>query len=134
MPPKLNFEPKGELYIDGEKLEATVSEVPFEHDEIPEPTNDIKHATSTVGELSFDCEVNMGVLERAFGIDLARCPDYASFTINQPHLEQIRCHRKRRINKKWAKRYGFRLKFKTIEIKNAQFQKTDEKIYCKGDF
>lgn len=37
--------------------------------------------------------------------------DWTFGTIEQ---EQIRKHKKRRINKKWAKKYGYREKFKNI--------------------
>ena len=44
-------------------------------------------------------------LEELFGVDTASQED--SFAINYCYQIQKRKHKKKRINKKWAKRYGF---------------------------
>ena len=38
--------------------------------------------------------------------DMSRCGD--GWSVSYVTYDQIRKHRKRRINKKWAKRYGYR--------------------------
>lgn len=41
-----------------------------------------------------------------------------------PYLTQVRTHKKKRINKKWAKRYGYVTKYKsfnTIVLNNTIF-------------
>lgn len=40
------------------------------------------------------------------GLDLTNCPSTYCLSFHLP--VQVRKHRKRRINKKWAKRYGYR--------------------------
>lgn len=41
-----------------------------------------------------------------------------------PYLTQVRTHKKKRINKKWAKRYGYATKYKsfnTVVFNNTVF-------------
>jgi hypothetical protein len=70
---------------------------------------------SADAEASFECEINRPLFERFFGVDLS-IPHNISFSLvlSKPYFEQVRKHRKKRINKKWAKRYGFRTKFKEV--------------------
>ena len=57
---------------------------------------------------SFSCstyaEVNADVLEKLFG-KISNDPKPSKVTLT--YLKQSRRHRKRRINKKWLKRYGY---------------------------
>lgn len=51
--------------------------------------------------------------------------DKTPFTLEQKILVQNRKHRKRRINKKWAKRYGFHEEFKSLgkyQIENTRVE------------
>lgn len=57
-------------------------------------------------ELSATCEINLDVLNRIIGIDTTNSNDAWAFHCTK--LVQRRKHKKHRINKKWAKRYGFR--------------------------
>ena len=54
-------------------------------------------------ELSLDKSVDIDTL---LGIDVSHFPD--KYAISTVHFVQARKHKKRRINKKWAKRYGYR--------------------------
>ena len=48
-----------------------------------------------------------------FGYDLSNTPN--GYTIQFPFVKQRRIHKKKRINKKWLKRYGYETKY--IETK-----------------
>lgn len=76
---------------------------------------------SADAEASFECEISRPLFERFFGVDLSLPHDVSNFSLllSTPYSKQVRKHKKRRINKKWAKRYGFRTKFKEIVIDNA---------------
>lgn len=54
-------------------------------------------------ELSLDKSVDINTL---LGMDVSHFPD--KYAISTVHLVQARKHKKKRINKKWAKRYGYR--------------------------
>lgn len=54
---------------------------------------------------SMDAEINADVLNKLFEKIQTSKPQ--SFSIISVEKKQIRTHRKKRINKKWAKRYGF---------------------------
>lgn len=84
----------------------------------------IYNPLSTSEEMSFECEVNPQLFERLTGVDLSQHRDLTSFTIecSTPYQVQIRRHKKKRINKKWAKRYGYKTKFKTVRMTDAQFR------------
>lgn len=69
--------------------------------------------------------VNPDVLKKLIG-DTSRPPskafigDTLSFTFEGlPKMEQIRRHKKKRVNKKWAKRYGYRTVFKHVNIRDV---------------
>lgn len=60
-------------------------------------------------EFSSNCEVNQvnqEVLNKVIGIDESKLPDKYDVQISE--LIQKRKHKKKRINKKWAKRYGYK--------------------------
>jgi hypothetical protein len=54
---------------------------------------------------SMDAEINADVLNKLF--EKIQLSKPQSFSIISVEKKQIRTHRKKRINKKWAKRYGF---------------------------
>lgn len=62
--------------------------------------------TYTDTEFSATCEINLNVLNRIIGTDTTNSNDAWEFHCTK--LVQRRKHKKHRINKKWAKRYGFR--------------------------
>ena len=55
--------------------------------------------------LTFDSKTdNSGELKKIFGVDMSNLPD--AYDIQFVKIIQARKHRKKRINKKWLKRYG----------------------------
>lgn len=80
----------------------------------------IRHALSTNENVEFEADINVSALERLVGIDLGCGPDItASVTFSNPYLVQVKRHKKRRINKKWAKRYGFVTKFHDVKLNDV---------------
>ena len=76
-------------------------------------------------EFTMDCEINKDLCDLLFGVDLAEDKDKTGFAVvyDQEEKIQVRRHRKKRINKKWAKRYGF----KTI---TRRYQLNDCVVEC----
>lgn len=98
--------------------------ISFESESLPDYVTSIYNPLSTSEEMSFECEVNPQLFEKLTGVDLSQHRDLTSFTIkcSTPYQVQIRRHKKKRINKKWAKRYGYKTKFKTVRMTDAQFR------------
>lgn len=60
--------------------------------------------------IDFDEPVDMDKFYSLLGVDVSKMPD--SYDIQFLKVVQVRKHKKRRINKKWGKRYGY----KTITV------------------
>lgn len=96
-------------------------EIEFDVNDIPEYVKSIRCPMSAEAEVSFECDIDPKILKKLTGIDLAHGSDFTGYTIlfQQPVQVQVRRHKKKRINKKWAKRYGYKTMFKSIELKEA---------------
>lgn len=96
-------------------------EIEFDANDIPEYVKSIRCPMSVEAKASFECDVDAKILKKLTGIDLAHGSDFTGYTIlfQQPVQVQVRRHKKKRINKKWAKRYGYKTVFKSIELKEA---------------
>ena len=77
----------------------------YEYDKPYEMPKKISSDASMEIEFSSNCKVNQEVLNKIIGIDESRLPDKYDVTIMKPI--QKRRHKKKRINKKWAKKYGY---------------------------
>ena len=51
-------------------------------------------------------EINKDILNAVLGIDKSRFPD--AYAIQYIKVVQAKTHKKKRINKKWLKRYGYK--------------------------
>lgn len=82
-------------------------------------------------ELSFECcTINYDLLREL------TCPkntESFSVTAFRPYETQAKRHKKKRINKKWAKRYGYVTKLKPFKINNLKFSKQDDDLYFSFD-
>ena len=59
-------------------------------------------------ELTFDTSyANEELLNKMTTVDPSKC----MFITSIPYAVQVRKHKKKRINKKWAKKYGYKLEF-----------------------
>lgn len=73
----------------------------------------------------FTAEIPIHAFKRLIGIDLAPARD-VTLEFKEPYRVQVRRHKKRRINKKWAKKYGYKTYFRKQKLIAAEFHKTDE--------
>ena len=71
------------------------------------------------GSMTMTCEPTY-VNPDLFGNSAKELPK--SITIGSAKYKQIRKHRKRRINKKWAKRYGYIKTTTYIDCENTKFE------------
>lgn len=65
--------------------------------------NWMRQNASITMEFTIDGKVD---INKILGLDIAHMPD--SYTIQYIKLVQTRKHKKKRINKKWLKRYGYK--------------------------
>lgn len=81
----------------------------------------INFPLSAEAEFTLEAEIDGDVYKRMIGFDAAPFPYNTgfSFIYSAPYQEQVRKHRKKRINKKWAKRYGYVTKFKHYQLDNV---------------
>ena len=77
---------------------------------------------STV-EFSYKADINMDLIQKICGCDIAQKND--NWTLTQVKYEQIRRHKKKRINKKWAKKYGYRQIYSSLGNFNLSKQDDD---------
>ena len=79
--------------------------------------------------LEFEPSVNKNKIDCIFGIDKSNVPD--EFSLQIPIKIQNRKHRKKRINKKWTKRYGYQYKYIDIGKYNIKSNGKDEIVMAK---
>lgn len=108
----------GNLYLNDELLSKIPYETPpLDINHPPEYIQSIAWPFSVEASPEIECEINGDVLSKLAGFDLASDYDMScSILFSLPYQEQVRRHKKKRINKKWAKRYGFRTKYRKIRI------------------
>lgn len=111
------------IYLDGVEFTSTKKlDIAFDNGEIPEYVTSIHAPLSADAEFSCECEVLPKLLGMFHDIELRRLQDLASsftFSCSSPYQIQKRRHKKKRINKKWAKRYGYLTKFAEIRLQEV---------------
>lgn len=114
MLPTLN---SGSLYLNDKHLTDKLPEITFPDDDIPDYVRSIHRPLSASAEFTMEADINVPLLHKIAGIDLA-APGAQSFSaeFSEPYWEQRRKHKKKRINKKWVKRYGYVTKFRKWRI------------------
>lgn len=106
--------------INGREIELTFTDVPLE------AFDSVRPIFSADVRQEFECEVaNPELLKKLIG---EPHPEIDRFSLigKMPYQVQIRRHRKKRINKKWNKKYDplYRVLFKRVEIKDATLTRT----------
>ena len=103
------------------KIDTINCETEFDANDIPEFVKSIHCPMSIEAEVNFECDIDTKILKKITGIDLDHGSDFTGCTVlfNQPVQVQVRRHKKKRINKKWAKRYGYKTMFKSIKLEEA---------------
>lgn len=117
---------EGTLYFNGEPLGKAMPDLPpLDPNDPPPYISSIISPLSTSAEFTLEAEIDTQAYNRFVGIDHAiPCNDCTGFSViySKPCQEQVRRHKKKRINKKWAKRYGYVTKFKKYCIDQAYFR------------
>lgn len=99
-----------------------VCAISFDDVKIPNYMSNVRIANPEADELTLECDVDADMLKKIAGIDLARESDMScSMELAAPYQVQKRRHKKKRINKKWAKRYGYKTNFKSVKIRDVAF-------------
>lgn len=73
-------------------------------------------------------DLNVPVFMKLTGIDIARGADMTAVTLigRDPYQVQCRHHKKKRINKKWANKYGYVTKFRNYKLENIEIHQDGE--------
>lgn len=112
----------GTFYFNDKYFTDKLPEITFPDNDIPDYVKSIHSPLSASVEFTMEAEINAPLLHKLAGIDLAAL-GAQSFTaeLSEPYQEQRRKHKKKRINKKWAKRYGYVTKYRKWRIKEINF-------------
>ena len=93
-------------------------------DNLEDCMTDFRIPLSGSEELTFECEVDPILFSQlAGGVDVSSYGDAAGYTLTgkMPKCVQVRRHKKKRINKKWAKRYGYKRVYKDVQMTDVHF-------------
>lgn len=99
-----------------------IEDISFDNGIIPDYITSINYPLSVSDEFSVECDIDAQLFSNIMGVDLISTGDLRHFTVEGvlPYQVQIRRHKKKRINKKWAKRYGYKTVFKQIKLTDVQ--------------
>lgn len=81
-----------------------------------------------------NCNIDTSLFAKLTGVDLAQGRDAtcASVIFQKPYQVQRKHHKKKRINKKWAKRYGYVTKFKTYHMEDVHIEQNEGALSFTG--
>lgn len=81
-----------------------------------------------------ECDIDVSLFAKLTGVDLGRSRDVtcASVIFQKPYQVQRKRHKKKRINKKWAKRYGYVTKFKTHHMEEVYIEQNEDALSFTG--
>lgn len=110
----------GSIYLNDKHLTDKLPEIAFPDDDIPDYVRSFHRPLSASAEFTMEADINAPLLHKIAGIDLA-VPGAQSISaeFSEPYQEQRRKHKKKRINKKWAKKYGYVTKYRKWRIKEV---------------
>jgi hypothetical protein len=117
-----------------------LSMIPFTEEDMLDVFVSGPHAhISADAEATFECEtiVNPNLMRRLLGVEpdpwiCAAFDQSFTFTCKTPRSVQVRKHRKKRINKKWAKKYGYKYIFEPLTMESVSIVPRDEEIDILG--
>ena len=97
---------------------------------LPEYVKSFTAPMSAEVEMSFECENNVPVFAKLTGIDLAGGSDVtvATMIFQKPYKVQVKHNKKKRINKKWAKKYGYITKFKQYRMEEVRVEQNEDRV------
>ena len=115
-------------------------EITFDMDKIPNWVTNFNPIMSPDAEMSWECEcgVNIGPgLAKLFGLDLANGSDATctSMILKSPRQVQVRRHKKKRINKKWNKKFGphYITTFQVYQLEGVRFDQNGSELTIVGE-
>ena len=89
----------------------------------PDFISNLGFSMSANAEFEMTADIDIPLFEKLYGVDLAHGHDTtASLSFREPYQVQARRHKKCRINKKWAKRYGYITKYRDVQIENVHIE------------
>lgn len=111
---------EGTFYMDHNHPLAKGVPVIEPSEPIPDYVKSINFPVSASAEFEADVEIDGDTFAKFAGVDLARDCDM-SYTLEYSNVRQVqvRRHKKKRINKKWAKRYGFRTVYDKVRFRDV---------------
>ena len=118
-------------------ITTVVEDIYIEPDSLPRYITRLNPpAFSAEAEIELECELSSEGLNRLFGLDLASGSDItnASVTFKSTQEKQIKRHKKKRINKKWNKRYGPKYIFysKQCALNDVTIHRSEDSIDILG--
>ena len=93
--------------------------------------SDVYIPLSCNAELTMECEINHSALSKMIGgVDLSHYGDATGYTLTGkcPRRVQARRHKKKRINKKWIKRYGYKTVYENVQITDVHFNRDEDRF------
>ena len=101
---------------------------------LPEYVKRFTTPMSADTEISFECDIDTSMFAKLTGVDLAQGRDATctSVIFQKQYQVQRRHHKKKRINKKWAKRYGYVTKFKTYQLEDVHIEQNEGDLSFTG--
>ena len=126
----------GELRFDADGEAFKALEFDTDVEELPEYVTGIRTPLSIDAEMSFEMDLNVPAFMKLTGIDIAQGTDATAATLigRTPYQIQRRRHKKKRINKKWAKRYGYVTKFREYRLENVEIHQDGDRLNFIGDY
>lgn len=91
-------------------------------DEVPPYVTDIYQPLSDSAKMEFECRIDGGTLAKLTGANTEGM--LFDVTHASPRQVQVKRHKKKRINKKWAKRYGYKTVLVEHELTNCSITHT----------
>ena len=118
----------GELRFDANREVFKELEFAMDMEELPKYITGIRAPLSIDAEMSFEMDLNVPEFMKLTRIDIACGKDMTTATLigRTPYQVQRRHHKKKRINKKWAKKYGYVTKFRNYKLENIEIHQDGE--------
>ena len=101
---------------------AIIPPIEFDPEDPPTYLKDIYIPISANAEMEFECTLDAMAFPKLVGCDLSGGSD-CTVIFKGLYKTQIRTHKKKRINKKWTKRYGYRTTMKSHQMENVYINK-----------
>lgn len=113
-------------------LSGKISHISFDHGLCPPYVKTVGYPWyPTDATITCDCNIDAGAFAKVFGLDLSPMRDF-TVECSNPYSVQIRRHKKKRINKKWANRYGYKIMFKKVVLTDIQMRGVGEEYELIG--